>query len=200
MREARAQAPPGTMLVGVIGSPIAHSLSPFLHETAFAALGLGDTWRSFAFEIAPGAAAAALDEMREAEVAGLSVTMPHKADVAALVDDCSGVARDLDAVNCVVKRGGSLYGDNTDGEGFVASLSRAAWVRRRRATLPRGGRGRGGTGSGARAGRRRGGTGDRRQPDARAGDPGRRARRAGWATSWRPTTHWRWPEPSGRRT
>ncbi len=126
MREARAQAPPGTMLVGVIGSPIAHSLSPLLHETAFAALGLGDTWRSFAFEIAPGAAAAALDEMREAEVAGLSVTMPHKADVAALVDDRSGVARDLDAVNCVVQRGGSLYGDNTDGEGFVASLSRAA--------------------------------------------------------------------------
>jgi shikimate dehydrogenase len=64
--------------------------------------------------------------MREAEVAGLSVTMPHKADVAALVDECSGVARDLGAVNCVVNCGGSLYGDNTDGEGFLASLSRAA--------------------------------------------------------------------------
>jgi shikimate dehydrogenase len=126
MREARAQAPAGAMLVGVIGSPVAHSLSPLLHETAFTALGLGDSWRSFAFEIAPGAVAAALDEMREAEVAGLSVTMPHKADVAALVDECSGVARDLDAVNCVVNRGGSLYGDNTDGEGFLASLSRAA--------------------------------------------------------------------------
>jgi shikimate dehydrogenase len=126
MRQARAQSPAGSKLVGVIGSPVAHSLSPLLHETAFTALGLGDAWRSFAFEIEPGAAAAALDEMREAEVAGLSVTMPHKADVAALVEECSAVARDLGAVNCVVNLGGSLYGDNTDGEGFVASLWRAA--------------------------------------------------------------------------
>lgn len=126
MREARAQSPPDTMLVGVIGSPVVHSLSPLLHATAFAALGLGDTWRSFAFEIAPGHAAAALDDMRAAEVTGLSVTMPHKGDVAALVDECSEVARDVDAVNCIVNRGGTLYGDNTDGEGFVASLSRAA--------------------------------------------------------------------------
>jgi shikimate dehydrogenase len=126
MREARARAAPGIMLVGVIGSPIAHSLSPLLHETAFRALGLGESWQSFAFEIPPGSAAAALDEMREAAVAGLSVTMPHKADAAALVDECSAVARDLHAVNCVVNRDGSLYGDNTDGEGFLASLSRAA--------------------------------------------------------------------------
>jgi shikimate dehydrogenase len=126
MREARAQAASGTALVGVIGSPIAHSLSPLLHETAFRALGLGESWRSFAFEVPPGSAAWALDEMREADVTGLSVTMPHKADVAALVDECSAVARDLHAVNCVVNRDGRLHGDNTDGEGFVASLSRAA--------------------------------------------------------------------------
>ena len=77
-------------MVGVIGHPVRHSLSPLLHNTAFAALGLN--WVSVAFEVAPGQAAAALDGMRALGVAGLSVTMPHKADVAALVDECSAVA------------------------------------------------------------------------------------------------------------
>jgi shikimate dehydrogenase len=126
MRDARALAAPGTTLVGVIGSPVAHSLSPLLHNAAFGALGLGDTWRSFAFEVAPGQAAAALDEMREAGVVGLSVTMPHKADVAGLVDECSEVAHRLGAVNCVTNTAGVLHGTNTDGEGFVASLARGA--------------------------------------------------------------------------
>jgi shikimate dehydrogenase len=117
---------PDTRLVGVIGSPVAHSLSPLLHDAAFAAMGLRDAWRSFAFEVAPGEAAAALDEMRRADLAGLSVTMPHKAAVAALVDDSSAVARRLGAVNCVSNREGVLFGVNTDGEGFVASLVRGA--------------------------------------------------------------------------
>ena len=99
---ARADAGPETRLVGVIGSPIAHSLSPLLHNAAFAALGLGATWHSFAFEVAPGQAAGALAAMRRADISGLSVTMPHKADVAALVDECTEVARRLDAVNCIV--------------------------------------------------------------------------------------------------
>ncbi|HEX4434844.1 MAG TPA: shikimate dehydrogenase [Acidimicrobiales bacterium] len=123
---ARADAGPGIRLVGVIGSPIAHSLSPLLHTAAFAALGLGETWRSSAFEIAPGQAAGALEAMRRADISGLSVTMPHKADVAALVDECTDVARRLTAVNCIVNRGGTLLGTNTDGGGFVASLARGA--------------------------------------------------------------------------
>ena len=126
MDGARAEAGPGTRLVGVIGSPIAHSLSPLLHNAAFAALGLEGTWRSLAFEVAPGQAADALDAMRRADISGLSVTMPHKADVAALVDECTDVARRLEAVNCVVNRDGVLLGTNTDGEGFVASLARGA--------------------------------------------------------------------------
>jgi shikimate dehydrogenase len=126
MPEALARAAPGTRLVGVIGSPVAHSLSPVLHEAAFRALGLSESWRSFAFEVAPGHAAAALYDMRQAGVVGLSVTMPHKAAVAALVDERSDVARRLDAVNCVTNREGRLHGTNTDGEGFVASLVRGA--------------------------------------------------------------------------
>ena len=110
-------------MVGVIGHPVRHSLSPLLHNTAFAALGLD--WVSLAFEVAPGEAAAALGGMRALGVAGLSVTMPHKAEVAALVDECSEVAATLGAVNCVTNRDGTLRGDNTDGAGFLASLERA---------------------------------------------------------------------------
>ncbi len=77
--------------------------------------------------MAPGEAAGALEQMRTSDVTGLSVTMPHKADVAALVDECSDVARRLNAVNCVHQQeGGFLYGTNTDGDGFVASLARGA--------------------------------------------------------------------------
>ena len=125
MAEARADAGPAVHVVGVIGSPVAHSLSPLLHNTAFAALGIGAEWRSYAFEVPPGHAARALESMRAARVAGLSVTMPHKGVVEELVDERSETARRLRAVNCVVARGdGSLYGTNTDGEGFVASLAR----------------------------------------------------------------------------
>jgi shikimate dehydrogenase len=113
-----------TTVVGVMGYPVRHSLSPILHNAAFAALQLN--WVSVAFEVAGGRAAAALDGMRALGVAGLSVTMPHKADVAAGVDECSAVATQLRAVNCVLNRDGRLYGDNTDGAGFLASLARAA--------------------------------------------------------------------------
>jgi shikimate dehydrogenase len=113
-----------TTVVGVMGYPVRHSLSPILHNAAFAALGLN--WVSVAFEVAGGKAAAALDGMRALGVAGLSVTMPHKADVAAVVDECSAVATQLRAVNCVLNRDGRLYGENTDGAGFLASLARSA--------------------------------------------------------------------------
>lgn len=124
MEAARRAVGPDVAIVGVIGSPVAHSLSPLLHNTAFAALGLGDRWRSFAFEVAAGEAAAALQAMRRYDVAGLSVTMPHKAAVAALLEECSEDARRLGAVNCVARRDDTLYGTNTDGAGFVASLAR----------------------------------------------------------------------------
>jgi shikimate dehydrogenase len=123
---ARAECGRDLHIVGVIGSPVAHSLSPLLHNTAFAALGLGDRWRSFAFEVAPRQAACALNAMRTEDITGLSITMPHKADVVDLVDECSDVAHRLNAVNCVHKKMGRLLGTNTDGEGFVASLARGA--------------------------------------------------------------------------
>ena len=58
MDDARRESGPDVTIVGVIGSPVAHSLSPLLHDSGFAALGLAPRWRSFAFEVAPGEARA----------------------------------------------------------------------------------------------------------------------------------------------
>jgi shikimate dehydrogenase len=111
-------------VVGVIGDPIAHSLSPLLHNAAFDALGLD--WVSVAFPVRAGMTAAALTGMRALRIAGLSVTMPHKEEAFAAVDDNTEVARRLGAVNCVTWRDGALVGDSTDGEGFLVALRRAA--------------------------------------------------------------------------
>lgn len=114
-------------VVGVMGDPVAHSLSPLLHNTAFGALGLD--WVSVAFRVPAGSVADALGGMRALGIRGLSVTMPHKASVARLVQRASDTARVLGAVNCVVVGSGAaaeLFGDNTDGAGFVASLRHGA--------------------------------------------------------------------------
>src|SRR3954469_6165198 len=109
-----------TRLAGVIGSPIRHSRSPAIFNAAFAAAGLD--WAYLAFEVAGGGAGGALDAVRALGIEGLSVTMPHKSDVAGLVDERSPQAEQLGAVHCVVRRGDRLIGHNTDGAGFVASL------------------------------------------------------------------------------
>jgi shikimate dehydrogenase len=109
-----------TRLAAVIGDPARHSLSPALHNAAFDDLGLD--WVYLAFDVERGHAAAALDAMRTLGIDGLSVTMPHKTDVARAVDELAPVAASLDAVNCVVRDGRRLVGHNTDGAGFVRGL------------------------------------------------------------------------------
>jgi shikimate dehydrogenase len=110
-----------TRLAALIGDPVRHSRSPAIHNAAFAALDLN--WVFLAFEVAAGDSALALDGVRGLGIDGLSVTMPHKTDVAHLVDDLTDDARRLDAVNCVVRDGRRLVGHNTDGVGFLASLA-----------------------------------------------------------------------------
>ncbi|MEJ7844956.1 MAG: shikimate dehydrogenase [Acidimicrobiales bacterium] len=111
-----------TRLAGVIGTPVRHSLSPALHNAAVAATGLD--WVFVALEVAAGDVGRALDGARALGFGGLSVTMPHKAAAAALVDECAEDAALLGAVNCVVAvDGGRLRGENTDGGGFVDSLA-----------------------------------------------------------------------------
>jgi shikimate dehydrogenase len=110
-----------TRVAGIIGSPVAHSLSPAMHNAAFAACGLD--WRYVAFEVPAGGAGGALDAARALGLAGLSVTMPHKVDVAALVDERSATVEALGAANTVVVMpDGRLRGESTDGEGLLDTL------------------------------------------------------------------------------
>jgi shikimate dehydrogenase len=107
-------------LAAIIGDPVDHSLSPVLHNAAFAALGLD--WVYLALRVSQGEVAEAIGGVRALGLAGLSVTMPHKAAVAAEMDDLSATAARLGAVNTVVRRGRDLVGDNTDGAGLLDAL------------------------------------------------------------------------------
>lgn len=115
-----------TRVAAVIGSPVQHSLSPALHNAAFAASGLD--WRFLAFEVAPGEGRAAVAAMQTLGISGLAVTMPHKADVAQAVDELDPASRSLRSVNTVLLRpDGTTYGVSTDGAGFVNSLAAAGF-------------------------------------------------------------------------
>ena len=105
----------------VLGSPIAHSLSPVLHRTAYAELGLDD-WSYGRFEIDEAALPGFVAELDETW-AGLSLTMPLKRAIIPLLDEISETAASVEAVNTVVLReDGKRYGDNTDIPGMVAAL------------------------------------------------------------------------------
>ncbi len=112
-----------TRLAGVLGHPIKHSLSPVLHNAAFAEVGLD--WAYVAFDVPDGSCPEAVAGIRALGVQGLSVTMPHKRSVALVCDELSATAAVLGAANTVVRRGERLVGDATDGPGFLASLRAA---------------------------------------------------------------------------
>jgi shikimate dehydrogenase len=109
-----------TRVVGIIGDPVGHSRSPAMHNAAFDALGLD--WVYVAFPVPRGEGAAAVRAVATLGLAGLNVTMPHKADAAAGCDDLSSEAAALRAVNTVVNTGGKLVGHSTDGDGFLRAL------------------------------------------------------------------------------
>ncbi|MFC0863900.1 shikimate dehydrogenase [Sphaerimonospora cavernae] len=113
----------------VLGSPIAHSLSPVLHRAAYAGLGLRD-WRYDAIECDEDGLAGLLATMGQ-EWAGLSLTMPLKRAVLPLLDTVSDLAEAVGGANTVVFRdggfgdGGARHGENTDVYGIVAALNEA---------------------------------------------------------------------------
>ncbi|MET9907939.1 shikimate dehydrogenase [Streptomyces sp. NPDC006476] len=105
----------------VLGSPIAHSLSPRLHTAAYRALGLDD-WSYDRFEIDEAALPGFLGGLGP-EWAGLSLTMPLKRAVIPLLDEMTDTAASVEAVNTVVFRpDGRKVGDNTDIPGLIAAL------------------------------------------------------------------------------
>ena len=113
-----------TRVAAVIGDPVAHSLSPAIHNAAFEATGIDAAF--VALPVRPGDLAAAVAGVRALDLLGLSVTMPHKSAIQQHLDVVGPEAAMLDAVNCVVREGDHLVGTTTDGRGFVDALTAAS--------------------------------------------------------------------------
>ena len=113
-----------THVAGVIGWPVEHSLSPVIHNAAFAALGMD--WVYVPLPVVPGALRAAAAGLVSLGFRGANVTMPHKTESAEIAGELSDEARRLRAVNTFVVSGDTLQGYNTDAQGFDRFLRRDA--------------------------------------------------------------------------
>ena len=111
---------PNTRLYGVVGNPLRHTLSPALHNAAFAAMGLNAVYLAFETRDIAGA----LEGVRALGLKGLSITLPYKSAVIPLMDEVEDPARQIGAVNTVVNRNGRLIGSNTDAAGALQALGR----------------------------------------------------------------------------
>ncbi|UHC16663.1 shikimate dehydrogenase [Methylobacterium currus] len=114
------------ILLGLIGSPIAHSASPAMHEAAAAAVGLRAHYQLI--DVAGADAArlrGLLSSLAPIGFSGVNVTYPYKESVLPLLDDLSPGARAVGAVNTIVVRDGRLTGHNTDMTGFARALRQA---------------------------------------------------------------------------
>jgi len=110
-----------TTLVGIIGDPVAHSLSPRMHNAAFNALQMN--WRYAAFRVPAAGLSQALRGIVALGMAGVNVTIPHKESAAGVLDELDDLARQIGAVNTVSVAGSRLLGFNTDGAGMLDALT-----------------------------------------------------------------------------
>lgn len=115
-----------TKICGIFGCPVEHTFSPALHNAAFAATGLDYAY--VPFEVAPRSLAAAVEAIRALGLAGVNVTVPHKEAVLPLLDGLTDEAASIGAVNTIINREGYLYGDNTDGKGYLKALREAGFA------------------------------------------------------------------------
>ncbi len=107
-------------LVAVFGQPVAENPTQAMVEAAFRHHRLD--WRYLTVEVAPANLAAAVAGARAMGFRGFNCTIPHKVAVIPLLDELGESAALMGAVNCVVRRGDRLVGENTDGKGFLESL------------------------------------------------------------------------------
>ncbi len=114
----------GTRYAFLLGEHISHSLSPAIHNPAFAALGLDYEYRLL--DVPPARLLDALARMRQPDCLGGNITMPYKHDVLAAADECSETVRRCGAASVLINRGGRLTLHNNDVEAIVACLGRRA--------------------------------------------------------------------------
>ncbi|NKE05177.1 shikimate dehydrogenase [Mesobacillus selenatarsenatis] len=107
-------------LFGVIGDPIAHSMSPAMHNDLFELYGIHAVY--LPFHVSKGNLEAAVKGLKALGVSGFNVTIPHKTEIIPHLDKVDPLARAIGAVNTVKNENGLLVGYNTDGPGFVKGL------------------------------------------------------------------------------
>lgn len=112
-----------TILTGLLGSPVKHSISPMMHNEAFSCLGLDYAY--LAFDVDKDHLEAAVNGLKALGVRGFNLTMPHKAAMARLADELSPAARLCGAVNTIVNNNGVLTGYTTDGVGYMRAAKAA---------------------------------------------------------------------------
>lgn len=112
-----------TQLTGLLGSPVAHSISPMMHNEAFAQLGLDYAY--LAFDVNEKELETAIEGLRAMKVKGFNLTMPNKNRMCRLCDKLSPVAQITGAVNTVVNENGIFVGHTTDGIGYMESVKEA---------------------------------------------------------------------------
>jgi shikimate dehydrogenase len=119
-----------TAVLGVLGHPVGHSLSPRMHNAALRAQGIDMVY--LAFDVPPARLHDAVLGLRALHFRGVNLTIPHKEAIVGLLDDVEEAAARIGSVNTVVNREGRLVGFNTDKSGFAEAL---------RAVRPAGARG-----------------------------------------------------------
>ena len=107
-------------LYGVIGDPIAHSMSPAMHNDAFEQYGLDAAY--VPFHVTPENLRDAVKGFKAINLSGLSITVPHKTAIMPLLDEIDPLAEAIGAVNTMVNDGGRFIGYNTDGLGYLKGI------------------------------------------------------------------------------
>lgn len=120
-----------TTLTALLGSPVAHSISPLMHNEAFRLLNLDYIY--LCFDVNEASLPEAVAGLKACGIRGFNLTMPNKNKVVELLDDLSPAARLIGAVNTVVNDNGRLIGYNTDGVGYMRAVEDAGYDLRGRA-------------------------------------------------------------------
>ena len=110
-----------TKLIAIFGDPIEHTLSPAIQNAALMELGLDMVY--MAFHVPPDGLKGAIEAVRTLDMAGANITIPHKESVIEFLDELSEDAKSIGAVNTIVNKDGRLVGHNTDGAGYLKSLT-----------------------------------------------------------------------------
>ena len=114
-----------TQLTALLGSPVAHSISPLMHNEAFHLLDLDYTY--LCFDVNEENLKAAVTGLKTCGIRGFNLTMPNKNKIVELLDELSPAARLIGAVNTVVNDNGRLTGYNTDGVGYMQAVRDARY-------------------------------------------------------------------------